>query len=420
MPDFLITSETALSRRDFFRAVGGASDWLHRQGVICGERVALMLPPGPELLSLLFGCWRLGAIACLPSTRLPAAAVDTFLAEVGCSRRIIEYTLTLGSEWQLSLPDEQQVTLLWTSGSGASPKAAVHTWDNFVSNARGSNANIVLGPGDRWLLALPLYHVGGLSIVVRCLLAGAALVLPGAEQKAPPTHVSMVATQFLRMENAEKQNYKAILLGGSALPRLLIERAYRTGLPIHTSYGMTEMASQIATTPPGADLEALCSSGKVLPEREVKVSNTGEILVKGKPLFQGYWDPQGLRRPLDEEGWFATGDLGYFDARGYLHITGRKDNMFISGGENIQPEEIEQVLLRFLGVIQVMVVPRVDPEFGQRPVAFIEGFYQEGALKNYLAERLPKFKHPVAFYPWPEVLLISGIKPRRADFLKLV
>ena len=129
-----------------------------------------------------------------------------------------------------------------------------------------------------------------------------------------------------------------------------MDEALARGLPIHTSYGLTEMASQVTTTPPGASPGELRTAGRVLPGREVSISGGGEILVRGETLFAGYVDGEKVDRPLDADGWFHTGDLGDLDEDGYLRVLGRSDNLFISGGENIQPEEIEEALCSLEGV----------------------------------------------------------------------
>jgi O-succinylbenzoic acid--CoA ligase len=152
-----------------------------------------------------------------------------------------------------------------------------------------------------------------------------------------------------------------------------------------------------------------------LPEREVSISQGGEILVRGATLFAGYVEDGTPDRPVDSDGWFHTGDLGELDENGFLRVLGRKDNMFVSGGENIQPEEIEEALSALSGVEAAVVVPVDDPEFGQRPVAFVR---MEGEktvdLAPGLEKILPRFKIPVAFYAWPEEG--GGMKVNRVSF----
>ncbi|MDX1546251.1 MAG: o-succinylbenzoate--CoA ligase [Rhodothermales bacterium] len=402
---------------------------LRAHGLVPGGRLALYAENSAELIALLLAVWRVGGIACPVSTRVPWSGVGRLLETVGAPVLATEHPGDLGpgirilrvadltgeeggaSEappWRLAAP----ATAVFTSGSTGEPKAALHSLGNHVFSAEGSNANIRLAPGDRWLLALPLYHVGGLAILFRCWLAGAAVVVPArgealgtAMARHGVTHASLVATQLgrlLREEAPALGALKAVLLGGSAIPEALLRTAHARGLPIHTTYGLTEMASQVTTTPPGAALPVLRTSGRVLPHRALRIAGSGEILVGGATRFLGYLRAGERETPFDEDGWFATRDLGRLDADGYLHVEGRTDNQFVSGGENIQPERIERVLRGVEGVRRAVVVPVKDAEFGQRPVAFVEGGPAPAALRAALEPALPRFMIPVAFHPWPD------------------
>jgi O-succinylbenzoic acid--CoA ligase len=181
------------------------------------------------------------------------------------------------------------------------------------------------------------------------------------------------------------------------------------------------MASQVATTQPGADAAEIRTSGRVLPHRELAISDAGEILVRGRTLFAGYVDGEAVSRPVDSNGWFHTGDRGGLDDEGRLIVRGRLDNVFISGGENVQPEEIERALLALPDVHEAIVVPVPNEEFGRRPVAFVrlrEGVPSPEAIRSALRLDLPGYMIPVAVYPMPENES-SGLKPARRDLERL-
>ncbi len=143
--------------------------------------------------------------------------------------------------------------------------------------------------------------------------------------------------------------------------------------------------------------------------------------MRGRTLFRGYVEETGVRPALDDAGWFHTGDLGRLDADGRLVVTGRRDTMFISGGENIHPEEIEREILRFPGVLETIVVPVPDPEFGARPAAFlrtVDGSLPDAAeLDRFLRMTLPGFKMPRRYLAWPDIE--EGMKPDRRAFAAL-
>ncbi len=464
---FILSSKRVISFQDFFQLVDDAAIQLRQKNITAGDRVALLGANSVEHLILLMALWQLEAVAVPVSERFPENQLVELLSAAGCSKIIlinhahdIELKLfnseILSFKFQVSsfkskvenreprntnhetrspIPLEHLATIIFTSGSSGQPKAALHTIGNHYFSAAGSNENIPFGARDCWLLSLPLYHVGGLAIFFRALVGGGAIAIPEPGMTLPQTigksevtHISLVATQLFRLLQSEDgrkalSRLKAILLGGSAIPRTLIQQAIELGLPIHTSYGSTEMASQITTTPPNASPDKLFTSGKCLKHREIEISADGEILVKGKTLFSGYIEDDSRKRNVDNSGWFATGDIGKIDEDGYLVVVGRKDNMFISGGENIQPEEIETCLCQMENINRAVVVAVENKEFGKRPIAFIElkknQLIAEAAIRKFLNRYIARFKIPDYFFPWPDAVNQAGIKVDRQYFQKL-
>jgi O-succinylbenzoic acid--CoA ligase len=385
----LITRERTWTPYEVGCEVAGAVEALHRLGVRSGQRVGVAWTTSPELLFLIVALYHLGAVACLPSLRIPD--LTPLWEQVQCHHILPQQRFTPAAEpLQVQLqPSDHPATIIWTSGSMGRPKAALLTAANHYWSALGSAANLPLQPNDRWLINLPLYHVGGLSIIWRCLLAGAAIVLEGEA-----THLSLVPTQLIRyLRQGVAPTGNAVLLGGGPIPAPLIREARAAGWPIHTTYGLTEMASQVVTSPYG-----------LLPHRELRIADDGEIWVRGKTLFAGYWGGESY-------DWFPTGDLGRWT--GTLEVLGRRDNRFTSGGEKIQPEEIELALLACPGVERAVVVPRADPEFGHRPVAFVDGTPDIERLSH-----LPRYKHPVSYLPWPEEM--RDLKPSRMKLQEIL
>ncbi len=270
--------------------------------------------------------------------------------------------------------------LLFTSGSTAEPKIAHLTPENLIANAITAIPLLDLRPLDQWRLTLPLYHVGGISILIRCILAHAAIVL---DDSPHITHLSCVPTHLYRATPIYKK-LRCLLVGGAPIPSY--------PYPIATTYGLTEMSSMVTL------------NGAPLPNREIRLAPDGEIFVRGPSLFQGYLNASF------QTDWFATKDLGRFE-NGKLLITGRKDWMFISGGENIQPEEIEREILSLPHILEAAVVGKDDPEFGKRPVAIIkaEKPITLAQLQATLQDRLPKFKIPIQLHLFDEI-------PKKNDF----
>ena len=319
----------------------------------------------------------------------------------------------------LRIAIHRPATVVFTSGSSGPAKAVVHSTANHLYNAAGSAANIPVGRDDAWLVALPLSHVAGLSILFRTLSAGACALFadggsfrgaddPAARLLPGATHVSLVETQLRRLLQipgwqALTRNLRAALIGGSALSAALLRRARDAGLPVCASYGCTEMASQVATTAPGDPSETFDGAAPVLPHRDVAIGADGEILLGGRTLCIGYLEPERVRSSAGAGGWFASGDLGRLDD-GKLSVTGRRDARFISGGENIQPEEVEQALLEHPAVVQAVCVAVPDREFGSRPAAFLSlasGPLPPSDIEAHLDPLLGRFKHPVRYFAMP-------------------
>jgi O-succinylbenzoic acid--CoA ligase len=365
-----------------------------------GTRIGFAADNSIESIVTLLALHSCGAVICPISPRWPEQLADSVFSELGIR------SLTDDVEGGDGCATSGAMSILFSSGSEGVPKGVVHTVDNHYWSAVGAAENIPLAADDCWLLSLPVYHIGGFAIVCRCLLAGATLALPGspgeieaALDRFSCTHLSLVPTQLRRLLDAglAVDGVKAMLIGGAPCPADLLENAVAIGLPVCTTYGSTEAASQVTTSAPG---ERTRAPGCLLPYRDLNIHN-GEIRLRGRTLFAGYAVRGGVEPALDEDGWFATGDLGRLE-EGYLVVTGRKDNMFISGGENIQPEAIERVLLGVPGVEQAVVVAVSDAEFGHRPAAFIDGEIDEVSLREAVAATLPRFMVPDRFLPWPD------------------
>lgn len=302
--------------------------------------------------------------------------------------------------------------MILTSGSTAHPKIAVLSFANLLANAVSAITLFDLRPGDLWLLNLPLYHVGGVGILLRCFYAEADIVLDAKNPNI--THVSAIPTQLYRATPIYK-NLRCLLIGGAPIA------SYPKKLPCFLTYGLTEMASLVTARLSPPQIEGHFYLGAPLQGREIKIAGDGEILVQGDCLFQGYWEYGKIHLPRDSEGWFATGDIGRYGPEG-LAILGRKDWQFISGGENIQPEEIERELLLLPEILEAAVIGVPHPEYGHCPIAVCHSSdpaFNTHQMKNALLHRLPNFKIPYALY-LVEELPKKGLKIDRNALLEFI
>ncbi len=389
----IITKGAMVTYRELDVLIQKTMKKLAKNGVMPGDRVAVTPSNSLKCVVFLLALWRKKAAAILSNPNFP---------KVDCNR--------IHQDLHLKKNFDHDATILLTSGSTGKPKRVVHTFANHYYSALGSNKNFPVKPGDRWLLSLPLYHVSGLGILFRTFLGGGTVVCvdekmtPALLKRYKITHLSMVTTQlyrFLKEDLPKKKlpTLKGILLGGSVIPESLIKKARLSKLPILTTYGLTEMSSQVVT------------AGKILPFRRLKIANDGEILAKGKTLFRGYIVGKKVVRPLNKEGWFKTGDLGRWDKKNGFIVLGRKDRMFISGGENIYPEEIEKALAGFPSIETTCVISIPSEEFGARPIGILKlkkkNALNAQMLNVFLRGRLARFKIPDKYFYWPAGLPMS-------------
>jgi len=412
---FLLLDDRSLSGVEIATAVESACESTPLPSLVPGDIVALRGGAGIARVAAPLAAWSRGWCTNLLGDREPTSSIDSLLASSG-ARALLAWSddelqaIPLRPRHTVSLPVG---TLLHTSGSGGRAKLVVHRLEQHVESARAAIQFLGLVPEDRLLLSLPTHHVGGLALIFRAILSGAALCVPArgvpleqALRRHHPTHVSLVGTQLARLLRSSETTAalgrcRAVLLGGGPVSPSLRERALEAGVPLVISYGATETASFVAASAEPDIVRRPFSAGRPLPGRDVVVDNAGEILIGGPTLSAGRLEEGAVRTGPRDAGRWRTGDRGRIED-GVLYVTGRRDRMFVSGGENVQPEEIEMALLGQPGVDEAVVVPIVDKEFGARPVAFIRGGALSAAgLDAALREVLPGYKTPDVYYRMP-------------------
>lgn len=345
--------------------------------VPAGARVAVALPPGEEFAIATHACWMRGSIVVPHDLRLRPR-----------DRPPVELTVSEGLGYgdpvapppiDLAAPALQ----MSTSGTTAEPKLVSLSFGNLLWSALGSAVALGSEPGDRWLCAMPLSHVGGLSILVRSAIYGTtAIVHDGWETERvaaeDPTLISLVPTMLARLLDAGwtgSPSLRWALIGGAPLSPGLRERALEAGVPVAETYGLTEACSQVTTF--GAPL--FCT--------RVRLDADGEIVVSGPTVAGG----EELR----------TGDLGEWGDDGTLRVIGRKSDTIITGGENVAPTQVEAVLEQHERIAEALVGSRPDPEWGEAVVATLvlaDGMeLAEAELVEFCKDRLAPFAVPKSF-----------------------
>ncbi len=376
-----------LTYAELERAAARGAGALRALGVQPGDRVALALGADLPFVVALHACLRLGAVAVPVDLRLgaqergqrTAACAVVLDAPLGSGEPVP------GAPHDLDAP----AAVLHTSGTTRAPRPVELTFGNWLWSALGSTVALGLDPEERWLCALPVAHVGGLSILLRSVVYASTVVLhPRFDVEAVRreldrvTLVSLVPTTLARLLDAgleRPQALRAALVGGAPVPLALVERAEAAGVPVVTTYGLTEACSQVTT------------GGSPLFCTRVRISPRGEVLVAG---------PTVAASARAADGWLHTGDLGELDREATLTITGRAADTIVSGGENVAPAEVEAVLLEHPAVAEAAVHGRPDPGWGEAVVATV--VLRRGAdagedeLRAHARARLAAFKVPKA------------------------
>ena len=415
-----------------------AADHLASAGASSGDRVVVLSSPSVATVALVHAAMRLGAVLCPLNTRLTAGEIESQigrldarlivadrahqdLGRVGRERGVALEAMcplseaatrqpsagaTHGELIGAFVPADAPQAILFSSGTTDAPKGVVLTVGNFLASAIASAMRLGVQPGDEWLVALPLYHVGGLSIVTRSAVYGTCVrLMQGFDATAALdlltggalSHMSLVPTMLHRLlkswdeagRPALHPRVRVLLLGGAPADPSLLTTAKRAGWPIVQTYGLTEATSQVATEmPPSSRLEEpSVSSGDAIPRalplpyvdvrvvddngEAVPAGEPGEIRVRGPVVMAGYWrDPEATAAAL-AAGWLHTGDVGRLHADGTLTVDDRRDDLIITGGENVSPREVEAVLLSHPAVGACCVVGEPDPEWGATVVAVI-------------------------------------------------
>jgi fatty-acyl-CoA synthase len=385
-----------------------------------GDRIAWLGYNSPEMLVLLFAAARRGAMVVPLNWRLTPAEHRKILAD--CAPKLIfadedfaEAASKLGvavgdlhgeSSNEEAGADGDDVLIVYTSGTTGTPKGAVLTQSALLWNGYNSIHAHDLSQSDHVLSALPMFHVGGLNNqTLPALLAGATVTLhkrfePGAwladvakrrptiSLLVPATMAAVIAHPVFR--STDLSSLKILNTGSMVIPESLIRAFHERGVPVGQIYGCTETAP-IAIVLLREDAKArVGSTGKPAPHAEVTLVD-GEIWVRGPAVMRGYWpDYSGLT----DDGWFRTGDLARADEQGFYWIVGRSKDVIISGGENIHPAELENVLADCPDIREAAVIGIEDPRWGEAACACVVSKLSEPQVMALFEGRLARYKHP--------------------------
>lgn len=432
-----------LSFQELAQASQSMARRLANLGVEKGSHIALLSQNNGNMIIAIHALSYLGAVAVLLNTRLSAnelqfqindAKVNLLVTSVFFSdktegidvpqkksfselQRLPEKEVPLQNELVLNDP----FTIIYTSGTTGFPKGVVHTYGNHWWSAIGSALNLGISPQDKWLTVLPLFHVSGLSTLFKSVIYGMPIYLMTSfepekvHEALMKNHITMISVVTVMLQRLLEQmaterypeQLRCVLLGGGPAPKPVLEQARKKEVPVFQSYGLTETSSQIVTLSPQDALRKIGSAGKPLVPAQLKIHDpstrgVGEIYVKGPMVTKGYFNNPTADQKAFQTDWLKTGDLGYLDEEGFLYVVDRRNDLIISGGENIYPSEIESVVSELTGVQEVGVTNRSDDQWGEVPVAFIvkdtQNVLDEEMVQTYLKSRLASYKVPKKIY----------------------
>lgn len=471
----IIAPEAVLTWSELDVRVNKRAAQFVESGVRQNSHVAVWMKNSTSFVETIFALARLGAVMVPLNVRLTEGEIvrqirqadctfliiDALQSDLGGIREVLESNVTLLDLSRLADSGNQLYergndpcrhtaiqALVFTSGTTGVPKAAMLTFGNHFYSAVGSAERLGHYPDDRWLLCMPLYHVGGIAIVWRASLFGFAIILLSefdeeivlsAIERYDATLISLVPTMLERLLKAENGarillSLRTILLGGAAAGDELMTKARTFGLKVATTYGLTEAASQVATDLPGIGETGEGIVGRPMfysrvriadPDgKSVPVGDIGEIRVSGPTIMAGYYRDQDATDITLQNGELRTGDIGCLDKDGFVHVFQRRADLIVCGGENIYPAEVEQALLKHPDVAAGVVVGIPDAEWGQRVGALViprEGSnLNSAALDAHCQEQLAGYKRPRVYVFTEAIPLTASGKIDRLTVIEIL
>lgn len=434
----IISKTEKISYKEYYRYAVQYCCSLTESGIKNKDRVGVLLNNSKEFLFIINALWFCGAVPVVLNTRLTENELTQQIENIKLSYLIAEETRFsknfvevislsyLKSKSQINQKCIQDFDLkndaliMFTSGSTGKSKAVVHTFENIYESVFSLNSFINLNDNDRWLASLPFYHIGGFMILCRSLISGSTLIIPSSIkheelkyfiEKFEPTHISFVSTTLKKLINERfkaNKNIKYVFLGGGPVEASLCKQAIKEGWNIIKVYGSTETCSMIAALSSKDFILKPDSAGKPLSNVNIEIVDStgsflkhnqkGEIAVKSKTLFKEYLFSTETKREID--GFFLTGDYGWIDEDGYLYVESRKDDIIITGGENVSAREVEDALNNLDEVEDAYVFPENDEIWGQSISAAVVIKYKIDidGIKTKLGSLIANYKIPKNFY----------------------
>ncbi len=447
----------------------------YKYNISRGDHTVIISENNLEFILLIFALWKVGSIPVPLNTKLNVQEIDKLLSFISPKFIYVEpniivqpptYSVEIKKDilftqdnasyekikWPFDaiIPDlfsqNENALILFTSGSSGKPKGVELTFNNLRKSFENCNSVLKQNNKDRWLASLPFYHIGGFSIIIRALLSGATIILPpslttedlAVEIKLrKPSLISLVSTQLKRFLDAgiyPNKYLRSLLLGGGYIDDSLVLQALENGWPVAKVYGSTESSSLVTLLDCKSKKDKLSSAGKplnnnqifIVDEQRNKLPNNskGEIAVKSDSCSIRYFNNPEETVNKFNDGLYYTGDYGFIDEDGFLFIEARRDDLIISGGENVNPLEIQKIIKEFQGIENAFVFGEEDKEWGHIISAAVKSEtgkdISSDELKEYMSSRISSFKIPKKFYFVDEFPLSPLGKVQKKKLMEII
>ena len=436
----IISSSINYTFDELRKKVLSTAGFLQKQNISIGDCVGIIGQNDVDFVINILALWQIFAVPVPLNNRLTETEIEEQLLLANCSSLLVQkefyekvksssiknikYPFISDDDNSFSGRDKLDVNdgavIIFTSGSTNKSKGIILSFNSLYNSALSSNQLLRYTRSDRWLASLPFYHIGGFSIITRSLLFGIPLIIPDSFStealteslsKWQPTFISLVAAQLKKLVDENilpNPELKNCLIGGGFSDIEIINKAYDLGWPVNIVYGSTETSSFVTALLKDEIIFKPNSVGRAVPTNTIKINDDdgnelkpfeiGEVVVHSNALMQSYLDSEVTKQTI-KNGFYYTGDIGFLDEDGYLFIEGRKNFLISTGGENVNPIEVEKALLEHPFIEKAAVFPLKDQKWGEIIAAAIvlksksvQLSYDE--LKIFLHERISSFKIP--------------------------
>jgi O-succinylbenzoic acid--CoA ligase len=401
---------------------------LSKLGIKKKGYIPILLEDGTSFIKATISLWMIGAVPVPLNTKYLDSEIESILdnynfkflisdKEIFLGKSAKEITVIKYNEIKLTKDKldfqspklNNESVVIFTSGSTGFPKGVVHTFKSLINQIEKSQIVLNQKKNDRWIASLPFYHIGGFQIICRSLLYGCSIIIPKSLSfenlgesisRLKPTHISLVSAQLDKLINqkiAAPKSIKVSLIGGGFVEDDLIHQSAKIGWKPIRVYGSSETASLITSINNKEIKLKPESSGKPLEGVKIRINKDSEILIKSSGLFKEYLFDKKETELKKKNGFYYSGDLGFLDKDGYLFVEARRNDLIVSGGENVNPIEVEKVLKSFDFIKEACVFPKPNKIWGQIVAAVVvskDSKIDEKYLREKLKQKLAGFKVP--------------------------